>query len=291
MKVFISHSSEDKRFVRKLKEDLNENNIETWVDEDELRLGDSLLQSLEAALEKSSHFLIVLSNASIDSPWVKIEIEEALNQSKSNAMKKVIPIKYKDCEIPNSLKNLLFADLSNETREVIRDKVQFNGDGYQKFLDRLCQSLNNPDKKLTEEDKKVLKVEIKNEEIKIDKSLEIQSIVKANYRVLAYKNKETRIGYTKRILQSGSKIDIHPINIKPILLPLSLKKVLDIKLGDEIYFSKNFSLNEIGHFAGFRKDDLAIAIDSRIRSVLKIYRSRIYSVEIDVKNIRINFFI
>ncbi|MBK9047539.1 MAG: toll/interleukin-1 receptor domain-containing protein [Bacteroidetes bacterium] len=71
MKVFISHSSTDKKFVRTLKEDLNENGIETWFDEDELDLGDSLADKLELALEESSHFIIVLSPASASSEWVK----------------------------------------------------------------------------------------------------------------------------------------------------------------------------------------------------------------------------
>ena len=39
MKVFISHSSSDKPFVRKLKNDLNLNGIDTWYDEDELLPG------------------------------------------------------------------------------------------------------------------------------------------------------------------------------------------------------------------------------------------------------------
>ena len=34
IKAFISHSSKDKKFVRTLKEDLNENGIETWFDEE-----------------------------------------------------------------------------------------------------------------------------------------------------------------------------------------------------------------------------------------------------------------
>ncbi|MBK9794444.1 MAG: toll/interleukin-1 receptor domain-containing protein [Sphingobacteriales bacterium] len=62
IKAFISHSSKDKKFVRTLKEDLNENGIETWFDEDQLDLGDSLLEKLDTSLEESTHFIIILSS-------------------------------------------------------------------------------------------------------------------------------------------------------------------------------------------------------------------------------------
>ena len=68
MKVFISHSSKDKRFVRTIKDGLNENCIDTWLDEDQLDLGDSLIAKLERALDESSHIVIVLSPASTESP-------------------------------------------------------------------------------------------------------------------------------------------------------------------------------------------------------------------------------
>ena len=90
-KVFISHSSKDKPFVRKLKEDLNFNGIETWVNEDELKVGDKLLDSLMLGLESSTHFIIVLSNNIKGSNWVETEIKEALTAFGKNTLNKIIP--------------------------------------------------------------------------------------------------------------------------------------------------------------------------------------------------------
>ena len=67
MKVLISHSSKDKRFVKKLKQDLEANDISTWLDQDEMDIGDSLIEKLEEGIDDSSHFLIVLSPNSIKS--------------------------------------------------------------------------------------------------------------------------------------------------------------------------------------------------------------------------------
>ncbi|MCL2041490.1 MAG: toll/interleukin-1 receptor domain-containing protein [Bacteroidales bacterium] len=44
--VFISHSSKDKEFVRKLAKDLQRNGIEVWLDEWTLKIGDSFAESI-----------------------------------------------------------------------------------------------------------------------------------------------------------------------------------------------------------------------------------------------------
>ena len=106
-KVFISHSSNDKPFVRKLKRDLNLNYIDTWVDEDEMFPGDSLIEKLSFGLKESTHFLIVLSPFSIQSEWVKLELENALAQVEQSTIEKIIPILYRDCIIPKPAQQVI----------------------------------------------------------------------------------------------------------------------------------------------------------------------------------------
>ena len=42
--IFLSHNSADKPFVRKLAADLRRNGFYAWVDEAEIKLGDSLIE-------------------------------------------------------------------------------------------------------------------------------------------------------------------------------------------------------------------------------------------------------
>ncbi len=44
--IFLSHNSQDKYFVRKLKEDLKRDGIVVWFDEDEMKVGDSLIEKI-----------------------------------------------------------------------------------------------------------------------------------------------------------------------------------------------------------------------------------------------------
>jgi hypothetical protein len=290
MKVFISHSSSDNRFVRTLKEDLNENGIQTWFDEDELDLGDALADKLELALEDSSHFIIVLSKASVNSDWVKFELEKALKQKNSALLQKIIPVKYGDCEVPTSLDKLIYADLSKEIRIVRGDKVDFASSIYSDFLSKLCRAIRNSEKQLSPIDKTSLKKEII-EKVPIQHTTDANRIIKASYKLIGYKDADTRLSYAKTVTKNTKNKNLADPNlVRPILLPPLLKSAFKhLEIGDEVYFSKNYFFNEIGHFAGFRKDDLCITLDQRIRKGLSVMRGTKYNVEIDIEQRRINF--
>lgn len=159
MKVFISHSSSDNRFVRTLKDDLNENGIDTWIDEDELNYGDKLTKRLKIALNDSSHFIVILSPKSVDSDWVKFELTEALALI-GESIKKIMPIVYHRCEIPYPLGEYLYADLSRETVLVDGSKVIFITDGYADFMVKLRRSIEQNEFILTKKDKDTLSANI-----------------------------------------------------------------------------------------------------------------------------------
>jgi hypothetical protein len=149
-KLFISHSSADKRFVRTLKDDLLENGINTWFDEDELNYGDSLIKKLDAAIESTSHFLVILSPNSVDSQWVKYELTKAALLKNQSLINSIIPIKYRECDVPEILSGILYADLSNEVvMQSDNDKVKFTTDGYATFFTRLIKSIRLKDKALS----------------------------------------------------------------------------------------------------------------------------------------------
>lgn len=290
MKVFISHSSTDKKFVRTLKDDLTENSIETWFDEDELNLGDSLSDKLELALEESSHFLIILSPTSVNSEWVRFELEKALKQNNSQLLQKIIPVKYSACEVPKELVSLLYADLSNEVRQIQGDKVGFVSDGYSNFLHKLCKSIRNSEKALSTKDRSVLRKEI-SKEIARELVVSKHQIIKSNYTLIGYKDVLAKESYAKAVLTKTRDKELDTVKkIRPVLLPPLLKNVFpNIKLGDKLYFSKNYFFNEFGHFAGFRKDDLGITLDPIIRNGILVTKGKRYNVEIDTETNRITF--
>ncbi len=58
--VFVSHSSSDDDLVRRIREAL-EPRVKLWVDSRQLVAGDELDPEIQAAIDDSSHLIVVLS--------------------------------------------------------------------------------------------------------------------------------------------------------------------------------------------------------------------------------------
>ncbi|HEX3551724.1 MAG TPA: CHAT domain-containing protein [Thermoanaerobaculia bacterium] len=92
--LFISHASTDDAFVAELRQALEALNLTVWVDSRNLRGGSKLAPEIAAAIEQARHFLVVLSPSTVNSPWVRREIQKALavEQSRKAEGYRVIPL-------------------------------------------------------------------------------------------------------------------------------------------------------------------------------------------------------
>lgn len=109
-RVFISHSSKDNDFVRKLVTDLKRRELNVWLDEQELKTGDSIVEGIEGGLRDTDYLVVVLSKASVESRWVQIELDTALLDQLSGGGTVILPLVIEDCEIPTLLKTKIYAD-------------------------------------------------------------------------------------------------------------------------------------------------------------------------------------
>ena len=85
--VFLSHASQDDAIVRALRNALESLGIEPWDDSQWLSAGDLLNSELRKAIERTDHFLILVSLHAMNSEWVEREIDLA-----KAARKKIIPL-------------------------------------------------------------------------------------------------------------------------------------------------------------------------------------------------------
>lgn len=111
-RVFISHSSSDKPFVRKLVHDLVESNVDVFFDEVALSPGDSIVDSISGAIRDTNYLIVVLSPASVDSLWVQREINAALYREIDRRGMLVIPLLLHECELPPILADKLYLDFT-----------------------------------------------------------------------------------------------------------------------------------------------------------------------------------
>jgi hypothetical protein len=81
--VFISHATSDDVFVRELRRVLEGLRIPVWVDSRNMRGGNVLDPEIAQAIAQARQVLVVLSPRTMNSPWVRREIRQALQVQKS----------------------------------------------------------------------------------------------------------------------------------------------------------------------------------------------------------------
>ncbi len=109
--IFLSHNRRDKNVVRNLREKLKADGVDVWLDEIEIRVGESIHQKVNEGLSKSDFFAIVLSQASVKSKWVQEELSSASSMEKYQ--KKgifILPILIESCDVPPLLLDRRYAN-------------------------------------------------------------------------------------------------------------------------------------------------------------------------------------
>src|SRR6266567_2867205 len=109
-RIFISHSSTDLPFVRKLADDLQHalgNKEAVWYDT-HLEGGEQWWRKIVEELRRSTVCLIICSPAAMASDWVNDEIDLAWRLKNSQVKMRLIPLLYRPCQLRYELENLQF---------------------------------------------------------------------------------------------------------------------------------------------------------------------------------------
>ncbi|RYZ28553.1 MAG: toll/interleukin-1 receptor domain-containing protein [Chitinophagaceae bacterium] len=105
--VFLSHSSIDNDFVRKLAKDLTSCEIDVWLDEREIAPGDSIYRSISQGIQSSRYIALIISKNFLASKWVSEEIESSFAKQIESNSTLIIPILIEPVELPPLLKGKL----------------------------------------------------------------------------------------------------------------------------------------------------------------------------------------
>jgi TIR domain len=113
---FISHAHADKdRFVLDFAKRLRNKGVDAWVDSWEMLPGDSLVDKIfNEGLKSCTAFIVVLSKNSVNSRWVREELNAGIvKRIEDNT--KLIPIRLDGCEVPAALKDTLWINVPDIT--------------------------------------------------------------------------------------------------------------------------------------------------------------------------------
>jgi uncharacterized protein YjbI with pentapeptide repeats len=90
---FISYSSKDELFARRLHNDLQQEGIRCWFAPEDMNIGDKIRHRIEEAIRVYDKLLLILSESSIASYWVAYEVERALNKEPQGIPNVLYPIR------------------------------------------------------------------------------------------------------------------------------------------------------------------------------------------------------
>ncbi len=93
---FISYSTKDDEFARRLHARMREANMRVWFAPENLKGGRKLPEQIFEAIQLQDKLLLVLSDASILSDWVMSEVRAALANEKKESRRKLYPIRLVD---------------------------------------------------------------------------------------------------------------------------------------------------------------------------------------------------
>jgi len=143
---FISHSIEDKEFAEMLYSDLQKKGIRVWYAPHDLHAGKKIIEQVEVGIKHTDKLLLILSDSSMDSNWVKTEITKAFKKSKEIDQQVLFPIsltKFESLRDWECFDSNYGHDLANEIREYHIPNFENWEDHkeYKKNFDKLVESL------------------------------------------------------------------------------------------------------------------------------------------------------
>lgn len=106
--VFISYAHEDAALARNLAEALRGADLEVWVDEGELRAGDSIIQRISEAIHAVNFLVALVSDASVSSNWCQKELSLAITRGIGDGRVTVLPLRLGNVTMPASLGDMYY---------------------------------------------------------------------------------------------------------------------------------------------------------------------------------------
>ena len=118
-KLFMSHSSKDKWFVRRVADDLKKLGHDVWLDEHRIKVGESIPMAIQKGIEDADFLIIFLSPNSAFSNWVNNEWVPKFLDEVESGRRKIVPALIEPCEIPTLLKAKKYADFTKNYDEAL----------------------------------------------------------------------------------------------------------------------------------------------------------------------------
>lgn len=151
IRIFISYSSQDSKFADRLARDLDKIGVNVFYAKWNIRVGDSIVEKINNALSSYDNLLVILSSSSINSTWVKRELNSSLMRQLNEQKIRIFPILLENCDIPPLLGDIKYANFTNEYHVGFRElisalEVDISLKPYLEIVEQSCPDINTHEK-------------------------------------------------------------------------------------------------------------------------------------------------
>jgi len=135
---FISYSSKDDPFAKRLYADLQNNSVRCWFAPEDMKIGDNIHVRIDEYIRLYDKLLLVLSEHSLTSTWVEREVAAALEKEQQQGQRVLFPIRLDESVMQTT--EAWAADIRR--RKHIGDFTRWKSHvDYQQALERLLRDL------------------------------------------------------------------------------------------------------------------------------------------------------
>jgi hypothetical protein len=142
---FLSYSSKDDAFARRLYADLQSHNVRCWFAPEDLKWGERIRTGIDEAIRLHDKLLLILSRHSVASGWVEREVKMALDRERKEKRTILFPVRLDD-----AVQDCPYAwatEIRHERNIGDFTRWKKSHDAYQKAFSRLLRDLKSEAKK------------------------------------------------------------------------------------------------------------------------------------------------
>jgi uncharacterized protein YjbI with pentapeptide repeats len=146
---FISDSTQDQNFAERIHADLQNKGVRCWFAPHDIQGGRKIHEQIDEAIRLNDRLLLILSDHSMNSEWVKTEIAHARQKELNEHRQVLFPISVVPFERIKAWKNF-DADTGKDSAREIREYFipdftnwKTDHDAYTKAIERLLKDLRN----------------------------------------------------------------------------------------------------------------------------------------------------
>jgi len=135
---FISYSNKDQDFAERLYVDLQNKGVRCWFAPEDLKIGDRFRQRIDEAIRLHEKLLVILSAHSMESDWVREEVESCLERERRERQAVLFPVRLDDTVMDTKE---AWAATVRRQRHIGDFRQWKKHDAYQTALERLIRDL------------------------------------------------------------------------------------------------------------------------------------------------------